>query len=99
MLIILSGRSGVGKTTIGRELALRLAAVYIRIDSIETALGHDAEPDIYDDDARLTRLDSFAESLSGMAGVVACWSSCSSASLEMWGSKGRPILPPFRERD
>ena len=38
MLIILSGLPGVGKTTIARELARRLEAVHIRIDSIEHAL-------------------------------------------------------------
>jgi len=38
MLIVLSGLPGVGKTTIARELARSLAAVYVRIDSIEQAL-------------------------------------------------------------
>jgi predicted kinase len=38
MLIILGGLAGVGKTSIGRELALQLAAVYVRIDSIEQAM-------------------------------------------------------------
>lgn len=38
MLIVLSGLPGVGKTTIARELARSLAAVYLRIDSIEHAL-------------------------------------------------------------
>ena len=38
MLIVLSGLPGVGKTTIARELACSLAAVYVRIDSIEQAL-------------------------------------------------------------
>lgn len=38
MLIILAGLSGVGKTTIARELALRLVAVHVRIDSLEQAI-------------------------------------------------------------
>jgi predicted kinase len=38
MLIVLSGLPGVGKTSIARELARTLAAVYLRIDSIEQAL-------------------------------------------------------------
>lgn len=38
MLIVLSGLSGVGKTTIARELARATGAVHVRIDSIEQAL-------------------------------------------------------------
>jgi predicted kinase len=38
MLLIVSGRSGTGKTTIARETARRLDAVYVRIDSIEQAI-------------------------------------------------------------
>ena len=38
MLIIFAGLPGVGKTTIARELAEKLRAVYLRIDSIEQAL-------------------------------------------------------------
>ena len=38
MLIIFSGLSGVGKTTIARALATAVGAVHLRIDSIEQAL-------------------------------------------------------------
>ncbi|MFQ6346658.1 AAA family ATPase [Pseudomonas sp. R11F] len=38
MLIVFSGLPGTGKTTIARELARRLGAVYLRIDVIEQAL-------------------------------------------------------------
>jgi predicted kinase len=38
MLVVLSGLPGVGKTTIARELASAIAAVHVRIDSIEQAL-------------------------------------------------------------
>ena len=37
-LIILGGLPGVGKTTIARELARSIAAVHLRIDSIEQAI-------------------------------------------------------------
>jgi predicted kinase len=38
ILISFSGLPGVGKTTIARGLAREIGAVYIRVDSIETAL-------------------------------------------------------------
>lgn len=38
MLIVLSGLPGTGKTTIARKLANELAAVYLRIDSIEQSI-------------------------------------------------------------
>jgi predicted kinase len=38
MPIVFSGLPSVGKTTIARKVARSLAAVYLRIDSIEQAL-------------------------------------------------------------
>ena len=38
MLIIIGGLPGVGKTTIARQVALKLKATLIRIDSLEQAL-------------------------------------------------------------
>jgi predicted kinase len=38
MLVVLSGLSGVGKTTLARELVTAIGGVHVRIDSIEQAL-------------------------------------------------------------
>ena len=38
MLIIFGGLPGVGKTTIAKELARQIGAMYLRIDSIEQAI-------------------------------------------------------------
>ncbi len=38
-LIVVGGLPATGKTTLARELARRIGAVYLRIDSIEQALG------------------------------------------------------------
>ena len=44
MLIVLSGLPGTGKTTIARKLAIVLAAVYLRIDSIEQSIRDAGRP-------------------------------------------------------
>ena len=38
VLVVLAGRPGTGKTTLGRKLATALPAAYLRIDAIETAV-------------------------------------------------------------
>ena len=38
MLIVFSGLPGVGKTCIARELARRIDAMHLRVDSIEQAI-------------------------------------------------------------
>lgn len=38
MLVVVAGRAGTGKTTLARGLACDLAATYLRVDAIETAL-------------------------------------------------------------
>lgn len=51
MLVIFSGLSGVGKTTIARELSRTIGAVHLRIDSIEQALrraGYSVEGEGYE---------------------------------------------------
>ncbi len=40
MLIVFGGLPGTGKTTIAKKLAKRLAATYLRIDSMEQAIIH-----------------------------------------------------------
>lgn len=49
-LVVFGGLPGVGKSTLARALALRLDAVYVRIDSIEDAIGSHrlAPPDLED---------------------------------------------------
>jgi predicted kinase len=37
-LVVLAGRPGTGKTTLGRRLAAELRAAYLRIDAIEAAV-------------------------------------------------------------
>jgi predicted kinase len=66
VLITFSGLPGTGKTTIARELAAQVAAVYLRIDSIEQALreqglrvegeGYRASQAIAEDNLRLGRI-------------------------------------------
>jgi predicted kinase len=38
LLVVLAGRPGTGKSTLGRLLAAELGAAYLRIDAIETAV-------------------------------------------------------------
>jgi len=66
VLVIFSGLPATGKTTIARELAAQVAAVYLRIDSIEQALrdqgirvegeGYRASHAIAEDNLRLGRI-------------------------------------------
>jgi predicted kinase len=39
LLIVFGGLPGAGKTTLSRELARRLPAIHLRIDTIEQSLG------------------------------------------------------------
>lgn len=43
-LVVLAGLPGSGKSTIARELARRLRAAWLRIDTIETAIVDEATP-------------------------------------------------------
>lgn len=43
-LVVMGGLPGTGKSTIARELARRLRAVWLRIDTIETAIADQATP-------------------------------------------------------
>jgi predicted kinase len=44
MLVVFGGLPGTGKTTIARDLAARIGAVYVRIDIIEQALRSELAP-------------------------------------------------------
>ena len=44
MLIVFSGLPAAGKTTLAREMAREIHAVYLRIDSIEQAIGASVTP-------------------------------------------------------
>lgn len=44
MLIVLAGLPGVGKTSIGKQLAKQLRATYLRVDTIEHAIRARATP-------------------------------------------------------
>ncbi|MGE8126666.1 AAA family ATPase [Methylobacterium sp. NPDC080182] len=48
MLVVLGGLPGTGKTTLGKALAVKRSAAYVRVDEIEHALTHHAQlgPDI-----------------------------------------------------
>lgn len=46
MLVVLSGLPGTGKTTIGKALATRRAATYVRVDEIEHALKQGVDREI-----------------------------------------------------
>jgi predicted kinase len=43
-LIVFAGLPGTGKSTLARELARQLRAVWLRIDTIETAIADEATP-------------------------------------------------------
>lgn len=43
-LIVFAGLPGSGKSTLARELARRLGSVWLRIDTIETAIADEATP-------------------------------------------------------
>jgi predicted kinase len=80
VLIILSGLPGSGKSSIGRELARAIRAVYLRIDSIEAAMAGEADAGyrvayaVAEDNLRLG-LTVIADSVNPIAITRAAWRS------------------------
>src|SRR5580704_10265001 len=85
MLVIFSGLPGTGKTSIARELACQLGAVYLRIDSIEQSIldsaispssvedaGYRVGYSIAEDNLRLKR-DVVADSVNGWPVTRNAW--------------------------
>lgn len=85
VLVALSGLPGTGKTTVGRALAAALDAVFLRIDSIETALarsslaiaraqdaGYGAAMAVAEDNLRLGH-DVVADSVNPVAATQFGW--------------------------
>jgi predicted kinase len=78
MLIILSGLPGSGKSSIGRELAREIRAVFLRIDSIEGALvcvadeGYRVAYSVAEDNLRL-RMTVIADAVNPIAITRAAW--------------------------
>ena len=95
MLIVLSGLPGVGKTTVARELARALAAVYLRIDSIEEALrqaGLAVEAEGYGV-ARAVAADNLRTGLTVVADCVNPWP----MTRDEWRAVAGPIGVPVVE--
>jgi len=99
VLIILAGLPGTGKTTIARMLARRLAAVHVRIDSIEQAIrdsgvlvvslddaGYRAAYAVADDNLRLGRT-VIADSVNPVDVTRTAWRDVASR----WGARAVEI--------
>lgn len=91
-LISLSGLPGVGKTTIARELAMRIRAIHLRVDSVEAALSrsvlriHPAEDAGYHaiaavaKDNLLLGMDVIADTVNSISITRNLWASVAAAA-------------------
>lgn len=72
MLIVFGGLPGVGKTTIARDVARRIGAVFLRIDTIEHALRRSGRlPGGVEDAGYLTAYAVAEDNLRGRMTVIA----------------------------
>jgi DNA polymerase III delta prime subunit len=106
MLIILSGLPGTGKTTIARPLAHELAAVYLRIDSIEQSMrtagwpvegeGYSVAYALAEDNLRLGRMSTLVRNVPTLNSIEmspgCCpWTLCETRSVRFARSGGRVL--------
>ena len=95
MLLILSGLPGTGKTTIAHELACRLGAVHIRIDSIEQALRNSGLFDTSMDDAGYRVGYAVAEDNLGLGLTVIAEGVETQEQLELLAKEGCQLYQGF----
>jgi len=92
VLIILGGLSGVGKSSIARELARQIGAIHVRIDSIEQALRNCGKLSGPMDDAGYRAAYTIAEKnlRAGRTVVADCVNSIQ-VTREAWREVGRRV--------
>ncbi len=90
LVVILMGVSGVGKTTIARELARQLDAVHIRIDSIEQAVRESGVTVVSLDDTAKKAFSSATPDVQILTGIVWVNPDKPSEDVPAWLRAGAP---------